>query len=419
MAPTTLRGIGDDEEEGSGESSAPKPTTQEIEPEQESGPTVVDAAKVAEALRKLRSLESPTTKTLLGGLTPVIGPSPTKTMLGGLAPMIPGQESPGQPSPGQPSVAAGTINSPPSNPASSPPPPSLDQPIPSDDAAARAGGLDRSIRGTMLGHDVHLPGDTERNAIVAAEDPERPRGTVLGRDLHLPDLPAGVTAPHHSLDAHVPGAGSTGEFGDNTDNFFDTETQEEVFDDERPRPNVIARVTVFVAVVAVFVVAAMAWVRFKRPEKLPTAGVPSSVSPTKPSSEPPPTSTLPSSDPGAGTPSAGAGEGTPAVGSPSPSSAPAPAAEAAPSAPPAAEPTPAAEPPEVVRPKPSVLDRPDRTPPRPARKAGLPRQRIAAPGAAPAGPATAPAPKAAPKARGSRGLKAEDDPDGTLPLSTD
>jgi hypothetical protein len=220
----------------------------------------VDEDKVAEGLKKLRSLDEP------------LGPIPTSTpTLKENLPSI-GLPTPIHSTAGTPTLKEGI-------PVVGPPTPVNPAAI----AAAAAAELIRS-RGTAHGHALASAAGQGRLP-VSVDD--RMKGTLLGHDLHLPDLPALPPEEQRSAEirpiarretptalVHEPrGAdldrGGDAPFSHGDSRFFDSQPPNDEYEPEHPRSKVMVRGAIFVAVVAVFVVAAVAWVRFHRAETPP------------------------------------------------------------------------------------------------------------------------------------------------------
>jgi hypothetical protein len=231
-----------------------------------SGPTVVDDDKVAEGLKKLRSLDEP------------LGPTPMATMTTGtiqpgmLAPpssttIQPGTMAPMTPVSSMPTVKEGTPTLKEGMPAVGAAPPVITP-------AVAAAELLRS-RGTAHGH--ALSGNSVNPALLPVAIDDRMKGTLLGHSLHLPDLPEPGSeekpasprpAEVRSIAAvqQVPPAGAlrpsemVADFSNGDARFFESDATSTDFESERPRPNLMFRGVVFFAVVSVFAVAAFAWV---------------------------------------------------------------------------------------------------------------------------------------------------------------
>ncbi|HEX3696006.1 MAG TPA: hypothetical protein VH374_11510 [Polyangia bacterium] len=334
MAGTTLRGIGDDEEEEEeGEKTPPPPSAAQDEHQMLSGPTVVDSAKVAESLKKLRSLDdSPktpppgviptsapvTNATLLGmSLGPPVKPAPapavgSTTLFGIGAPVLTGHPGSGPLS--TTSTLAGVV---------APVAGEADATIPTN---AVSGTIERDTRGTMMGHDRHI-GD------------------------RLPQVESGRVIAERAV---------SGEFSGGERHFFESEPINTEFEPEF-KPNPYARVGVGLAVVGVFVAAVWGYARYRSSEPAPTeAQAPPPSAAPAPVETPPPVAATP-------TPPVTAQEPTPA---PAPAAAqeppnqavappaPAPAAVAAvpmPESTPAPEskPAPTEAPPAIIEPPPA------------------------------------------------------------------
>jgi hypothetical protein len=329
----------------------------------------IDEDKVAEGLKKLRSLDEP--------LGPI--PSTMQTLKEGI-----------------PAFGAGPPT--PANPAAF--------------AAVAASELIRS-RGTAHGHALSAAGVGQAVQAVSIDD--RMKGTLLGHSLHLPDAPEvaeEISRPAEVRSiARVAPTGALTPAEMNTDfshgdaRFFDSEpTISNVYEPERPRANkTMIRGLIAGGVASILVVAAVAWLR--SPNKPQSAATPTEAqAPTQ--ATPPP--------------------------APEPPVAPAAAAEqpvAAPAAaPPAPSPVVAAPPPAPPRPEeaPPVAAVAPAAAPAPARPHT--HHEAPAPGPKPAGhsaaatipthaarpgePARIPTKPAVPGKR----AKVVDDPDGTLPL---
>jgi hypothetical protein len=366
-----------------------------------SGAANVDDDKVAEGLKKLRSLDEP--------LGPIPAPSAMPTLRDKPAPLT--LPKPANPTGGTPTLKETPIVG-------------LPTPVnPAAVAAAAAAELIRS-RGTAHGHALSVPVAGQASLPVAGDD--RMKGTLLGHDLHLPDLPAlssddarsaGVRsiAPAHEPGALVRGsnaleAAHDSHFSQGDSTFFDSETEDEEFALENPRGKMIIRGAIFLAVVSVFVVAALAWGRYHKADAPAEAQAPPSPppAPTEPQAAAPapaPTEAQPAAAPTAAAPAPAAAPTAPAL------TAPAPTAQAPSAAPPPAPPPVAAVPEEEV--KPAAVEAPPAAHQKPKRPSVAARPVAAAPHASkPAAP-----PHEQPKAPAT-GKKAKDeDPDGTLPLT--
>jgi hypothetical protein len=282
MAGTTLRGIGDEESDekdtsSQSESDAQSPAKPggKVEDDRQiagSGPTVVDNAKVAEGLRRLRSLDE-----LPGAQTGLTKPLPA-------------------------AVESLPVVAPPSD-------------------------SDRVSFGTMLGHELHhveLPPETNRSL----------RGTVLGHDVHLAEQLSGHEVSREaSREATGDGSGGVPEAtafsgGDHT--FFDTEPVNNEFEPERPPRRLAAPLAVGGALLALVLVVVIAWVR-SSPEKsdVPAPEPKTAQAAHAPRTPEPPTSTIPSSSLLPSSPTALA----PATGAPSARPRPTPAIAPPPPAP--------------------------------------------------------------------------------------
>jgi hypothetical protein len=352
-----------------------------------SGGANVDEDKVAEGLKKLRSLDEP------------LGPIPTSstmpTLRDGPAPLT-------LPKPSNPMGGTPTLKE---TPVVGLPTPVNPQAI----AAAAAAELIRA-RGTAHGHALSAAVAGQTSMPVSVDD--RMKGTLLGHDLHLPDLPplpsddarsaeVRPVAPAHDAGALVRGSSSALEpahdshFSQGDSHFFDNQTDDEEFAPENPRGKMMVRGAIFLAVVSVFVVAALAWGRFHKADAPAEAQAPASAPPTEAQ---------------AAVPAPAPTEAQPAAAAPAPAAPPTAQAPAAAPPPPPAPPPVAAVPEEEV--KPAVVEAPPAAHPKPKHPAVAARPVAAAPHAAK--PAAPPHDTKPP----TSGKKAKDeDPDGTLPLT--
>ncbi|HVZ72580.1 MAG TPA: hypothetical protein VHJ20_09415 [Polyangia bacterium] len=383
MAGKTLPGIGDDEETDglSGESSislSGANTAQDLTPNTParsterlhySGPTVIDEDKVAEGLKRLRSLDEP------------LGPIPSS---------MPTLKE-GMPAVGAAPAAATTT------------------------PAAVAENVAEMLRarGTAHGHAITGSNAPAGLVLPVAVD-DRMKGTLLGHMLHLPDVPndedESRPAEVHAVDRSASGlnSGSGGslaltpvvppiDFSNGESRFFATEPEREL-EPEKPRSKLMVRGAIAFAVLSIAAVATIAWVRASKPE---------SASDTTAEPAEKPTTTIPTS-------------ATLAHEATTP-----PLAEPAPAA--AAPTTPPAEPAAVPPPPPVAVEPEAPAPVRAVAPATLPH--IHARPSHGSSPSTAepvsptPSPRAAstskPSVPGKRGAVEKDivDPDGTLPLS--
>jgi stage V sporulation protein SpoVS len=324
----------------------------------------IDEDKVAEGLKKLRSLDEP--------LGPI--PSTMQTLKEGIPAF-----GVGPPTPANPAAIA----------------------------AVAASDLLRS-RGTAHGHALSAGGVGQ--AVQALSIDDRMKGTLLGHSLHLPDAPE--VAEEISRPAEVRSiarAAPTGaltpaemntDFSHGDARFFDSEpVVSHEYEPERPRANkTMIRGLIAGGVASVLIVAAVAW--FRSPNKTESTAPPiEAQTPTQatppPAQEPPP---VPAPDPAA---APAADPPAPVVAAPPP---PRPQPEEAPPAAvvaPAAAPTPARphahhEAP-VLASKPAGHSAAATTPTHAAR---------------PGAPARVPTKPAVP----GKHAKVADDPDGTLPL---
>jgi hypothetical protein len=410
MAGKTLPGIGDEDESGEREgtpgggtptaSNTPARSTDRMP--MYSGPTVIDEDKVAEGLKKLRSLDEP-----LGPVTSAIPPG-TPTLKEG--------------------VAVGYT------------------PTPVTPAVPSALELLRS-RGTAHGHALSTPAVGQGLVPMAVDD--RMKGTLLGHSLHLPDLPEVVeenrTADVRSIDRVAssgrltPGEMHT-DFSHGDARFFESDPLNTEFEPEHPKTNLMRRGVIFVAIMSIFVVAAIAYVGVRKPDKAPSLPVETQEVPATHAPEAtPPTTTIPSSAAVADNPAIPVGSAAPT----SAAAAPAPVVPA-----PAA--TPAEQVQEEAKPDPAAAALRNESPSaklqreaaeaeaikaaKPASRSGSvrPSRNAAANAAANTSSNAASAaragrtPSVAPSghqnvsakpAPAGRHAKVEDDPDGTLPLS--
>jgi hypothetical protein len=268
-------------------------------------------------------------------------------------------------------------------------------------------------RGTAHGHALSAAAG-QGNLPISVDD--RMKGTLLGHSLHLPDLPEttdenrraevlAIARPPAS-DAIVLESGAGFSHGDAQ--FFDSDpTINPEYEPENPRGKLMARGAIFLAVVSVFVVAAIAWVRVRKPENpsMEVRATPPSAAGTAPSGLDNPAAS-------AGTAPANAAAAPAEVSQPAAASAaPAPVGTVAPT-PPAEAPTPPAEAAPEAAPAP--------VPPVRAHVRHHEAAAVTAPVTKPTAPPTArpvgPVHENKPVVPGKRG-KAVDDPDGTLPLS--
>ncbi len=206
MAGTTLRGIGDDEEEeGAGEKTPPPPGQEG--PELLSGPTVVDSAKVAESLKKLRSLDdfpkTPPPTVIAAGTPPAAGAPPpnagplsgppsTHTLLG-LPLTLPSRQAP------PPAVGTGTL---------------FGIGAPSMSGGTASPSTSHTLAGIVAPVDAENEATIPTNVVSGVIEPDV-RGTMMGHDRHLGE--------------HVPAEGGrverapTGEFSGGERHFFESE----------------------------------------------------------------------------------------------------------------------------------------------------------------------------------------------------
>jgi hypothetical protein len=256
------------------------------------------------------------------------------------------------------------------------------------------------------------------------------KGTLLGHTLHLPDLPEPAEESRPAeirsvarvapVGALTPGEMTT-DFSHGDAHFFDSQPANNEYEPENQRSKLMMRGAIFVAVVSVFVVAAIAWVRSHKAESPPPVEVQMPQAPPAP-----PTAAAPDNQ-AAPAPAAPAPTEPPAAAAPA-AVIPRPAAIAAPIAAPVAPPV-ADAPPE--EPKPAVLEATPRVPsprgkphrrevvatPTPSPAAATPPvSKTTSPSSPHAARPGEPARETKPTVPGKRG-KTEEDPDGTLPLS--
>ena len=138
-------------------------------------------------------------------------------------------------------------------------------------AAAAAAELLRS-RGTAHGHALSVAAGNQGTMPVSIDD--RMKGTLLGHSLHLPDAPPILEEaekrpaeireiariPAKTLFVPAPEQ-TASEFSHGDSRFFETSPATTVFVPENPRGKMMARGAIFVAVLSIFVVAAIAWWR--------------------------------------------------------------------------------------------------------------------------------------------------------------
>jgi hypothetical protein len=337
------------------------------------GPTAttsVDDDKVAEGLKRLRSLDEP------------LGPIPTS----------------------MPTLKEGI-------PVVTDPPAPTPTPVPPGMTVA---DMIRS-RGTAHGHALSAPGSGQGLVPMAVDD--RLKGTLLGHSLHLPDLPMPGAEENRAPEVRAiapivarstptgsqPAAEQPHAFSHGDARFFESEPVNTEMEPEHPRSTKVVRgVAIAAAVGAVLVVAAVAWTHSSKSDR--AMEVPAETK-AQPAAEPTP---APAPD----------NTAAPAAAAPP---APAPAAAAAPPpapAPAAVEPTPPA--PEVPAESPSAKLKRDvaasaaktPSPPTPSPH----RSSHSAESPSHSSPSHSPAvPRPAAPAPGKR--KLEEDPDGTLPLT--
>jgi hypothetical protein len=338
---------------------------------------IVDEDKVAEGLKKLRSLDEP--------LGPI--PSSMPTLKEGI-PVF----GAGPPTPATPAIIA----------------------------SVTAAELIRS-RGTSHGHALSAAAGVQ--AVQAASIDDRMKGTLLGHSLHLPDVPEVVEEVSRPAEVRAiarvapPGAlmpRGNSDFSNGDARFFDSEpvTTPE-YEPERPRANkMMIRGLIAGGVASVFIVAAVAWLR--SPHKSDGAEPMETQAPVlaapAPMPDQPVAPTVPVEQPAAPAPTAE----QPAIAAPAVPPSPAPAAVVPPVAPPEE-----ALPEAAFAPPPPPPIAPVKTH---ARREALP------PGSKPVGhPATAttqthavrpgePARATTKPAVPGKHAKVVDDPDGTLPL---
>jgi hypothetical protein len=365
------------------------------------GPSI-DDDKVAEGLKKLRSLDEP-----LGPIP--TSPSPT-TIRDGIPPL--NFPTPVNPMAGTPTLKEGM------------PVVGLPTPVnPSALAAAAASELIRG-RGTAHGHALSAAAGAPNALPVSIDD--RLKGTLLGHDVHLPDMP--VVPPEEQRPAEVRPvasasvsvkASTTGAlvhqpmptaptaFAPGDSQFFDNEPVDNEFEPEQRRNKLLVRGAIAFAAVSIIVVAIVAWTSHKPETPAEAQATPAAAAPAPGAGE----------NPGAPPPAAPAAGESPPAQAAVPAAAPTPTAEP-PATPPVAAAGAAAPPPEA---KPAAA---------PARPAPAPAARtrskhpaaVAAAKPAAASPRAAHAAAAAPhettKPAAAPGKRAKDeDPDGTLPLT--
>jgi hypothetical protein len=352
-----------------------------------SGPSV-DEDKVAEGLKKLRSLDEP--------LGPIPTTTQTPTMRDGMAPLNfpnPVGASSGTPTLKEtPAVAHPT----PVNPAAM--------------AAAAAAELIRS-RGTAHGHAIAAAAAGQHALPVPVDD--RMKGTLLGHSLHLPDLPAVPSDENRAAEVRpvapavepgggalirrtIPAEAALPGFSQGDSRFFDNQQETEEFEPVNRRGKMVVRGTIFLAVASVFVVAAVAWVH--------KSGAPSEAQAPSPAEDQgAPAPVAPAAPANAAQPAPGAPTAAPAAAAQAP--APAPAVAPPPPAPAAPPPPAPDEVPQVaLDPAPAA---------RPKLKHIVPGGKPVAAAPRAAKPAAAPQPKPAVTGKRSK----DEDPDGTLPLT--
>jgi hypothetical protein len=335
-------------------------------PDPEVAAPTIDEDKVAEGLKKLRSLDEP--------LGPI--PSTMQTLKEGI-----------------PAFGAGPPT--PANPAAI--------------AAVAASELIRS-RGTAHGHALSAAGVGQAVQSVSIDD--RMKGTLLGHSLHLPDAPEVAEdlsrpAEVHSI-ARVAPVGALTPAEMNTDfshgdaRFFDSEpTISNVYEPERPRTNkTMIRGLIAGGVASILVVAAVAWLRSpSKPESAATpteAQAPAQAAPPPPAPEPP---VAPAAGPPIAPPAAAPPAPSPVVAAPRPAPPPPQPEEAPPAAAVAAAPA-----------RPHTHHEAPAPGPKPAGHSAAATTPTHA--ARPSEPARVPTKPAVP----GKHAKVVDDPDGTLPL---
>jgi hypothetical protein len=354
-----------------------------------SGAGVVDEDKVAEGLKKLRSLDEPlgpipsSMPTLKEGV-PVVGGAPTA-------------------------------------------------PHPAAIAAAAASELLRS-RGTAHGHALSVAAGGQGILVPISMD-ERMKGTLLGHSLHLPDVSEGGAEESRPAEirsvslAESPGAlvttmaatSPTG-FSPGDSSFFEDEPLNTEFEPETPRSKLMAQGTIAVAGLLVVAVVIFAWVRVRSSDApAPAPAQDNAGLPVPPSVPPPAPAAVAPPEPAA------AAAPSPAPAAPEPAALPPPPppvfpeeepARAAVAAPPHAHTRHVSAP--APHPAPSPSHAASSTSPRApaAPRAAASTAPIAPPHAAASTAPIAPlhAHETKPSAPGKRG-KSDEDPDGTLPLT--
>jgi hypothetical protein len=336
----------------------------------------VDEDKVAEGLKKLRSLDEP------------LGPIPTSPTPQTLrdAPLPQLTWPPPNPMAGTPTLKEGM------------PVVGLPTPVtPAALAAAAAADIIRS-RGTAHGHALSAAAGAQSSLPVTVDD--RLKGTLLGHDLHLPDLPALPPEEKRSAEIRPVASPSTVSvspaalvpepmptaFAQGDSHFFDSEPINNEYEPEQRSNKMLVRGAIAFAAAAVAVVVIVAATRHKD-DSAPVEAQTSSSAPA------------PAPAAAAEPPAAAAPEPAPAV-----APAPTPAVAPAPARPPIA-----AAPAEEVRPAVAA----------PAAHAARPKH-SSAPAAKPAAVAHAARPAVAhdnPKPVPAAKRGKDEDPDGTLPLT--
>jgi hypothetical protein len=350
------------------------------------GPTAtsVDDDKVAEGLKRLRSLDEP------------LGPIPNSlpTLKEGIPVVTDGPAT-------APAPAAPTMT---------------------------VADMIRS-RGTAHGHALSTPGSGQGLVPMAVDD--RLKGTLLGHSLHLPDLPAVTPEENRTPEVRAiatvvarstptgsqPATEQPGAFSHGDARFFESEPINTEMEPEHPRSTKVVRgIAIAAALAAVFIVAAVAYTHSQKSDSAETA--PAEPKPASAEGTPAP---APAPENTAAAPAPAAAALAPAAAAPAPTPAPAAAAQAPAPAPAPApaekapEETPSAEPKRDL----AAASAPKTTPPPPpsthSRSSHPSTEASSHSAARPSSPTPAPRPTAAPP--GKRKVGVEEDPDGTLPLT--
>jgi hypothetical protein len=315
MAGTTLRGIGDDESD----EETPPP-----EKEAASGPTVVDNAKVAESLRKLRSLEDRSGSHALqgggGGVTAAVDNEATVPMTAADLPGV--AHAMTKPASGElvtgKATPSSTIHSPSGAPHASVvvPPPSgqagitgtlMGQPsatllgLPTSAALGASEKVNPPTTtligqslSTLMGHAAPEGSTRPVNTPAPIAEPPRPFRTLFGHSAPAPEEVSRELARHQPRPSRpTPGADGGGipalDFSGKEQRFFESEPINDLYEPEFPRPKMFARVAVGIATASVVIVAVLAYFRFSGSDEMPV--VESTAPPTVPqaaAAQPPP-----------------------------------------------------------------------------------------------------------------------------------